>query len=84
MKYRKLRIAWSVFWGIVAVLLVALWVRSYYRDDICGVTFAAQQRWNFASRDGKVCLGIPNWEHAVWAIGKKREWIFAASTCRML
>ncbi len=29
MKHRKLRIAWSVAWGIVAVLLVALWVRSY-------------------------------------------------------
>ena len=29
MKHRKLRIAWSVAWGIVAVLLIALWVRSY-------------------------------------------------------
>ena len=33
MKHRKLRIAWSVAWGIVAVLLVALWVRSYWRLD---------------------------------------------------
>src|SRR5689334_1540725 len=33
MKYRKLRIAWSVAWGIVAGLLVVLWVRSYnFRD----------------------------------------------------
>ena len=30
MRYRKLRIAWSVVWGIVAVLLIVLWVRSYY------------------------------------------------------
>jgi hypothetical protein len=30
MKYRKLRIAWSVAWGVVAVLLVAFWVRSYW------------------------------------------------------
>jgi len=29
MKYRKLRIAWSVVWGVLAVLLCALWVRSY-------------------------------------------------------
>jgi hypothetical protein len=29
MKHRKLRIAWSVVWGVVAVLLVALWARSY-------------------------------------------------------
>jgi hypothetical protein len=35
MKHRKLRIAWSVFWGIAAALLVALWVRSYsYFDAI--------------------------------------------------
>jgi hypothetical protein len=26
---RKLRIAWSVFWGIACVLLIGLWVRSY-------------------------------------------------------
>ena len=31
MKYRKLRIAWSVVWAVVAVLLCVLWVRSYWR-----------------------------------------------------
>src|SRR3954469_25199078 len=33
MKYRKLRIAWSVGWGVSAVLLMALWVRSYFIRD---------------------------------------------------
>jgi hypothetical protein len=33
MKHRKLRIAWSVAWGALAVLLVGLWVRSYYYLD---------------------------------------------------
>jgi hypothetical protein len=33
MKRRSLRIAWSVAWGLVAVLLVALWVRSYWKLD---------------------------------------------------
>ena len=33
MKYRKLRIAWSVVWGIAAVLLIVLWVRSYWLAD---------------------------------------------------
>jgi hypothetical protein len=33
MKYRKLRIAWSVAWGVVAVLLCTLWMRSYSRFD---------------------------------------------------
>jgi hypothetical protein len=29
MKYRKLRIAWSVGCGVLCLLLIALWVRSY-------------------------------------------------------
>jgi hypothetical protein len=29
MRFSKLRIAWSVAWGVVAVLLVAFWIRSY-------------------------------------------------------
>ncbi len=37
MKHRALRIAWSVAWGIAAVLLVVLWVRSYWwLDSISG------------------------------------------------
>jgi hypothetical protein len=44
MKFRKLRIAWSVFWGLAAVLLIVLWVRSYSSVDtiytnIFGVAF---------------------------------------------
>jgi hypothetical protein len=31
--FKSLRIAWSVGWGVVAVLLVALWIRSYWRQD---------------------------------------------------
>ena len=34
MNYRKLRIAWSVVWGVAAVLLIVLWVRSYWYGDV--------------------------------------------------
>src|SRR3954464_13617438 len=34
MRFRKLRLAWSVFWGIACVLLIALWIRSYWHIDI--------------------------------------------------
>lgn len=34
MKFRKLRIAWSVVWGALAVLLCVLWVRSYWSVDL--------------------------------------------------
>jgi hypothetical protein len=34
-RYRKLRIAWSVACGILCLLLIALWVRSYvWRDGV--------------------------------------------------
>src|SRR5262245_20059826 len=42
MSFRKLRIAWLVGWGIAAVLLIALWVRSYWRMD--GLTLAASAK----------------------------------------
>src|SRR5215208_6728481 len=30
MRFRELRIAWSVGWGLACVLLIVLWVRSYH------------------------------------------------------
>src|SRR4051794_30867623 len=33
MRFRKLRIAWSVFWGLACVLLIVLWVRSYWHGE---------------------------------------------------
>src|SRR6476659_6230618 len=33
MKYRKLRIAWSVVWGILCLLMITLWVRSYWQIE---------------------------------------------------
>jgi hypothetical protein len=34
MKYRKLRIAWSVGCAIAGVLLIVLWMRSYWHCDV--------------------------------------------------
>jgi hypothetical protein len=31
---RALRITWTAFWGLAAILLVALWVRSYWIVDL--------------------------------------------------
>jgi hypothetical protein len=36
MRLRKLRIAWSVGWGIACVLLIVLWVRSYWVIEAVG------------------------------------------------
>src|SRR6185295_8758219 len=36
-RFRKLRIAWAVFWGLACVLLIVLWVRSYWGVDLVNV-----------------------------------------------
>jgi hypothetical protein len=41
MRFRKLRIAWSVAWGLAAVSLIVLWVRSYWIVDFIGRGFRA-------------------------------------------
>jgi hypothetical protein len=38
MKFRKLRIPWSMFWGIACLLLIVLWVRSYWVWDLVNAT----------------------------------------------
>jgi hypothetical protein len=62
MKYRKLRIAWSATCGIVCLLLIALWVRSYgcitniqekyWTRTFQGVSIAGEMRfWSYLLRD---------------------------------
>src|SRR5262245_59645158 len=53
MKYRKLRIAWSVLWGVGCAGFVVLWVRSFARvDDLSMPATAAKQIgvWSGAGR----------------------------------
>jgi hypothetical protein len=49
-RFRKLRIAWSVTWGVVAVLLVVLWVQSNHGEDLIFRTDFT----DFVSRDNKL------------------------------
>jgi hypothetical protein len=52
MKYRKLRIAWSVMSGIAFLLLVVLWVRSYTLWDSLKFTVLGAVRLEFFSLNG--------------------------------
>src|SRR3954471_5339538 len=47
MRFRKMRIAWSVFWGVACVLLILLCVRSYFWMD-------AVPRLHLASANGQL------------------------------
>src|SRR5689334_17632588 len=52
MKYRKLRMAWSVTWGVVAVLLCVLWVRSYRNSSSWPTPLARRGDLAFYSTPG--------------------------------
>jgi hypothetical protein len=42
MKFRKLRIVWSVVWGLAAVLMIMLWMRSCWWQDSLHVNYAGR------------------------------------------
>jgi hypothetical protein len=50
MRFRKLRIAWSVGWGALCLLLIALWVRSQAGMDELYVGFRAYQQIRIHTR----------------------------------
>jgi hypothetical protein len=56
MKYRKLRIAWSTTCLIASMLLIALWVRSYWWVDGFGVPLTSKYYFGAASSPG--CIGF--------------------------
>jgi hypothetical protein len=53
---RGLRIAWSVWWGILCVLLIALWVRSYWVAETATYQFASPHAIAVASDRGQLSI----------------------------
>jgi hypothetical protein len=66
-RFRKLRIAWSVLCGTLCVLLIVLWVRSYKTADRLHGRFWGRQSFVLASKEGGVAAivfrshGAPGW-----------------------
>jgi hypothetical protein len=56
MRFRKLRIAWSVGWGLAVVLLVVLWVRSYSFLTTKQMLVTPEFRFYLHSVDGTVAI----------------------------
>src|SRR3954453_7944154 len=54
MRYRKLRIAWSVVWGVAAVLLIVLSVRSFTWADQSAVRVSATYHLMVTSQLGGI------------------------------
>ncbi len=56
MRFRKLRIAWSVGWGLLAVLVCAAWVQSYLKYTSVEVLVTPAFRYNLHSLHGTLAL----------------------------
>jgi hypothetical protein len=55
---RALRIAWTAFWGLAAILLITLWVRSYTTPDVLQGPLTSAKYFNVACVDGDLGLSI--------------------------
>src|SRR5262245_2246822 len=61
MKFRKLRIAWSVAWGLLALLLVVLWVWSgLWFNQIIRETSPTNYYVAVTSASGQIAVGGAN------------------------
>jgi hypothetical protein len=56
LRFRKLRIAWSVGWGLLAVLLIMLWVRSYSHISFVWRVSSTGVNTRFESANGGVAF----------------------------
>jgi hypothetical protein len=54
MKYRKLRIVWSVTCSILSILLIVFWVRSYYAADVILWSVTKWRGLQFTSQQGQL------------------------------
>jgi hypothetical protein len=54
MRFRKLRIAWSVGWGVAAGLLIVLWVRSLVLNDYLGYYYSDSRELSCRSILGRL------------------------------
>src|SRR6185295_473373 len=59
MSFHKLRIAWSVVWGLAAVLLIVLWVRSYWWMDQLGSPWSRTRILMVGSLEGGLLVQVP-------------------------
>ena len=57
MRFRKLRIAWSIACGIACVLLCVLWGRSYWYADDLVITLTKTRQLELQSVPGR-CIGF--------------------------
>jgi len=76
---RYLRILWTVFCGITCVLLIVLWVRSYYyHKDEASYGFRGKYLLALESLRGELGLMVWGPPAVIYGTG----WSYASRACR--
>lgn len=73
MRYRKLRIAWTMVWGFVALLLCVLWARSYWHNELCYWTATNRTHTSLGSNSGVMYFSRNKLEATL----TPRDWTYA-------
>jgi len=74
MKYRKLRIAWSVGWGLFCMLLVVLWVRSYWWRDYAHCPLHGDSKFFVKSVSGRLSVAARNLDVDPFGLSLPPDW----------
>jgi len=78
-KYRKLRIAWSVGCGILCMLLIAFWVRSYWWVDLVNLDTPDPMAAQLTSIKGLIGASIYTTGSGYWSWDSLRPEFFDSS-----
>ncbi len=73
MRFRYLRIAWTVVCGIAAVLLIALWIRSYQTMNQLRYVSGGRLATQVASYQGRAY-----YYRGPTFLSPERQWVFAS------
>jgi hypothetical protein len=73
MRFRRLRIAFSAVCGLMCVLLIALWVRSYWRGDVAQVRPTVTESFGIGSVRGSIGFDgkanpFRSWRRSDWKV----------------
>jgi hypothetical protein len=70
MRFRKLRNAWSVGCAIACVLLIVLWVRSYWRSYDAFGPMSKSRAVVLSSHQGRLSVIVQQIEIPMWHFGR--------------
>ena len=74
LRSRKLRIVWSVAWGIAAVLFIARWVRSYFAREGTRGVITSNFHVCVTSLRGELAIYFDRWP------GNPHPWMFESNS----